>query len=64
MPHFAASDLGLHCLQITHLGVSSLQWVNLFMPIRLVNLVSWNNPFSIYRDVFSSSEPKAQGEVL
>ena len=22
-----ASDLGLHCLPITHLGVSSLQWV-------------------------------------
>ena len=23
-----ASDLGLHCLQITLLGVSRLQWVN------------------------------------
>ena len=27
MPHSAASDLGLHCLPITLLGVSQLQWV-------------------------------------
>ena len=27
MPHSAASDLGLHCLPITLLGVSRLQWV-------------------------------------
>ena len=27
MLHSAASDLGLHCLQITLLGVSRLQWV-------------------------------------
>ena len=27
MPYSAASDLGLHCLPVTHLGVSSLQWV-------------------------------------
>ena len=27
MPHSAASDLGLHCLPITLLGVSSLQWI-------------------------------------
>ena len=27
-PHSAASDLGLHCLPITLLGVSRLQWVN------------------------------------
>ena len=26
--HSAASDLGLHCLPVTHLGVSRLQWVN------------------------------------
>ena len=26
-PHDAASDLGLHCLPITHLGVARLQWV-------------------------------------
>ena len=26
-PHAAASDLGLHYLPVTHLGVSSLQWV-------------------------------------
>ena len=29
-PHSAASDLGLHCLPITLLGVSRLQWVNLY----------------------------------
>ena len=29
MPHSAASDLGLHCLPITFLGVSRLQWVKL-----------------------------------
>ena len=29
MPHSAASDLGLHCLPITLLWVSRLQWVNL-----------------------------------
>ena len=27
MLHSVASDLGLHCLPITHLGVSRLQWV-------------------------------------
>ena len=27
MLHAAASDLGLHCLPITCLGASSLQWV-------------------------------------
>ena len=27
MPHFAASDLSLHCLPITLLGASRLQWV-------------------------------------
>ena len=29
MPHFAASDLGLHCWPVTCLGVSSLQWIKL-----------------------------------
>ena len=28
MPHSAVSDLGLHCLPITLLRVSRLQWVN------------------------------------
>ena len=27
MPHSVASDLGLHCLPITLLGVYRLQWV-------------------------------------
>ena len=30
MPHFAASDLGLHCLPISLLWVSGLKWVKLF----------------------------------
>ena len=30
-PHSAASDLGLHCLPITLLGVSRLQWVNILL---------------------------------
>ena len=25
-PHFVASDQGLHCLPVTFLGVSRLQW--------------------------------------
>ena len=29
MLHSVASDLGLHCLPITHLGVSRLQWVKI-----------------------------------
>ena len=28
MPHSVTSDLGMHCLPITFLGVSRLQWVN------------------------------------
>ena len=27
MPHSGASDMGLHCLPVTPLGVSRLQWV-------------------------------------
>ena len=38
MLHFAASDLGLHCLPITLLGVSRLQWVNELMILKYVNL--------------------------
>ena len=29
-PRSAASDLGLHCLPLTHLGISRLQWVKYF----------------------------------
>ena len=29
MSHSAASDLGLHCLPITFLGVSRLQWAKI-----------------------------------
>ena len=27
MPHSAAFDLSVHCLPVTHLGVSRFQWV-------------------------------------
>ena len=27
-PRFAVSDLGLHCLPVTRLGVSNLEWVS------------------------------------
>ena len=27
LPHSVASDLGLHCLPVTQLGVSRLHWV-------------------------------------
>ena len=30
-PHYAASDLCLHCLPITLLGVSRLQWVEAYV---------------------------------
>ena len=37
MLHSAVSDLGLHCLPITHLGVSGLQWVKLsYIPYDIV----------------------------
>ena len=31
MPHSMASDLGLHCLPITLLGVSRLQWIKVMV---------------------------------
>ena len=34
-PHSAASDLGLHCLPDTRFGVSSPQWVKLFIVFTL-----------------------------
>ena len=41
-PHSAASDLGLHCLPITRLRVSRLQWVN-----SLVNTVEVMSNWSV-----------------
>ena len=38
-PHSAASDLGLHCLPITILLVSPLQWVNVLL--LMVELCLW-----------------------
>ena len=34
-PHSAASDLGLHCLPNTLLGVSRLQWVKMLDEVGL-----------------------------
>ena len=34
-PHSVASDLGLHCLPVTLLGISRLQWVNITFLIAL-----------------------------
>ena len=35
-PHSAASDLDLHCLPVTLLRVSRLQWINLETPKRVI----------------------------
>ena len=43
MPHSAASDLGLHCLPVTHLGVSSLHRVtHETLPLILMQLLITN----------------------
>ena len=38
MPHSAASDPDLHCLPITLLRVSRLQWVNIIADLELLQL--------------------------
>ena len=43
--HYAASDLGLHCLPITLLGVSRLQWVKEY--IRGFLIVPWKCMLSV-----------------
>ena len=40
MPHSAGSDLGLHWLPVTRLGVSSLQWVKAICCSSLVKLIA------------------------
>ena len=58
MLHFTASDLGLHCLPITLLGVSRLKWVNSMPLIKisvmvaclfllLVNFINDNSMYSL-----------------
>ena len=39
IPCSAASDLGLHCLQITPLGVSRLEWVNKSLHFLLIYIL-------------------------
>ena len=41
------SDLGLHCLPITLLRVSRLQWVNRLMHSRLFYLTLWTDSLSL-----------------
>ena len=42
-PDFAASDLGLHCVSITLLGVSRLQWVHQILCNSFAS--NWQLPF-------------------
>ena len=37
MPHYVASDLGLHRLPMTFLGVSRLEWVR--VRVKILNLI-------------------------
>ena len=63
MLHSAASDLGLHCLPVTHLGVSSLQWVNIAFAChtaeKLLRKISDNSEI-----IFSSSHSGSVVEHL
>ena len=42
-PHNAASDLGLHCLPISILGVSRLQWVKIPFHVYHVSVYAAGN---------------------
>ena len=55
MPHSGASDLGLHCLPFTLLGVSSLQWAKVEHKSGL--------PVALYHE-FWSKLPAFQDEVF
>ena len=48
MPHSAASDLDLQCLQITLQGVSRLQWINMFVEMYLVKIQTMLFIYHIY----------------
>ena len=41
MPRSSASDLGLHCLPVTRLGVSTLQWVNTGTKEQIQQTTNW-----------------------
>ena len=43
----AASDLGLHCLSVTRLGVSSLQWVKNPFKYKIMNVLALLNQISL-----------------
>ena len=51
MPHSAASNLGLHCLLVTLLGVSRLHWVN-FLSCYLI-LTKCTSKCMIFQDLSS-----------
>ena len=57
MPHSAASDLGLHCLPITLLGVSRLKLVkDLYLWDDWMDLVyTWTDVKHWFKVLFSSS---------
>ena len=46
-PRSAGSDLGLNCLPVTHLGVSSLQWANSLSFDYFLFKEDESNPFQI-----------------
>ena len=52
MPHSVASDLGLHCLPVTLLGVSRLQWVNNSLLVRRKVNISMSQLFHLKVDSF------------
>ena len=70
MPHSAASDLGLHCLPITLLWVSRLQWVKPVLFASVKNQKKWTEQiqmdvsshpiwiYSVCKDMFSSARLK------
>ena len=55
MPHSVASDLGLHCLPATHLGVSSLQWAYTVTCIKLYirNYFKLNTLYCVLSTIFN-----------
>ena len=58
-PHSAVSDLGLHCLLITLLQVSLLQWVNLqeLYPTILSVIASRHTAHPLMQQSFTNGVP-------
>ena len=47
-PHCAVSDMGVHCLSVTSLGVSRLQWLVKYFDKNVRNSVSGSVLFDVY----------------